>query len=316
METTIKKLSIKPEVLSPFLPEINTQGTYYEDLRLEVPVRVGDVVGRIVISNSTDYDDPARAIKVQTRLYGFDQIKQFVDIEIEDLVVTYTDSMPKWKDEIVDQIKVQCAKVWDSSWVHGFIKIVKLLNVPGLTCSIPSRESFIESTYRPSQVNIALSYRNRATNPSREVEKGNVKYVLNRGWEYGVERDCRYSKPETLIASFIKRVDAYWESKDYAKTKEEKRQEEIKANIQKYIGLFGACEHEATTHRYNTAPRKSAEYITDGYYIPLKDRTFDGKISKRKVKISSEKDGFFMFSNFNRLTQSDVLKMIDILNGD
>jgi hypothetical protein len=315
IETAEGKLVLKPQAISEFVPDKNSDGTYNKDFAIRLTIKIGDIIGKLCLSYEVDYDDPNRARKVKHFIYGFDQLMQAVTIDVDEFVLQYTESIPVYLEEIKNQTQLAKIKTWETSWIHEFVRNVKAIGYQGLSINIPSKELFISDEYHLSYINVTLTYRNKETNISREVEKGKIKYVLPHGYGYGGSKETKYISPENIVDGFIKRVNEFWSKQDIKKTNEEQRQLRIKESLAKYTELFGNCVHAEKVDRYTVGPRKYEEYKTDAYYIPLNDKIVNGNKLSRKIKISAEKDNMFSFGGFTYLSQCDVIQMLAILNN-
>jgi len=310
------KLTLKPDIISKFEPEKNRYGIYYEDIRTTVYLQLSEVKGSISISyNYTDHEESDYTKKVHYALKGFNQIQQFANIDIDDILQKYTQNIDAYLALIPEQTAQYCAVAYDESWIHECVKIINTLNINGLSYNIPTREDFLLNATICDSPNISIIYRNKTTAVKKEIERGHIKYVMPPLYEFDILRYSKYISIDNLIKSFVLKVNEYWNKQQSVKLKEDQRQSTIKNTILKYQTLFGNCSHEATERRYEFGARKYETYIIDSYYLTY-NRIIDGVIETKKVKIAEDKNGLFIFGALTHLSSYEVIQILNILSLD
>lgn len=310
---TTTNLSIKPEVLTPYEPIINGAGIYSKDFETRLTIKIGDASGTICLSCDIKNTD-----SIYNKIYGFEQVSKVINVDILDIIETYKNLIPTFSANRIQQIKNRHERYWNNSWVHKFIDVIRRLNIEGLSYSIPIKTDFIEKNLDEptASMRIAISYKTKSTYVEKDVERGLEKWITPYAYEYGHHRAAKYSSPENLLKSFIKKVDEYLIKKNNETEKNNVRKERIKATIEKYTLLFGACVHEEKLERYKYGVNKFNEVFYDKYFIPLKDFSANNTVYHRKLLINEIANDRFSLGGIAYLSTEAVLKILDVVNND
>jgi len=305
------KIKLKAEVNSLLVPIKNSYGVFDDDLKTEILINVGEAKGRMFLNNESD----GQSRNVRYKIIGFESVQQVIDIDVDDIVKRYSESLDEFYNQINDQKLSYLSNTWGKSWVHLIVDVVKSLNIEGLSCEIPGKDEFCKRDVRFTTMNVKLVYNGISSDIRKEYTKNGDVYILERDYHRYRTKENRYTHPENLVKAFVKSVDKFLSIKNSKTLQEIKRQESIKETIKKYTALFGNCYHEETTSYPEYGNRRDS-YKVDSFYIKVKEKELEGRKISRKIKIVESSNGLFSFGSLSYLSETDVKKILTILNDD
>lgn len=304
------KIRIKPLIKSDFVPDLNTSGTFRDDLKMSLVIKVGDIYGTLYLHCGKN--DEGEYI-CNHSLYGFSGISSVIDVDVDDIVKRYLENAEGWKLQIQSQkLKVK-KQQWESSWVHELYEIVKSKRIPGLELIFPSLEEFQNSYV--TQLNCFLTYKNKKLSVERERVTGGWSFRIP-SYAFNTQRDARYTSVDNYINKFIFYVNESISKEAASKLALEKKSNLVLETVKRYTELFGNCTHEEKIHFQEFGPRDNRRYTIDEYYISVSRTNSAGSDVTQKYKVSENSDKTFNFAGLNYLSPEKIIKMLAILNDD
>lgn len=317
---TLDKIKIEPNITSGVLAELNPRNkTYYDDLRAQVQISVGDRNGYARVWYSNRENPNLAEAEIKCRFYNFDALQESVVIDDSKVKVLYLESLPRLI-ESEQKRKIDAAREeWMSSWIHTIRGAVAASGIKGLTCELcPSTEDdYVNNDPKEYKLGCNLIYRGEKKSVSMSQKSFGIRQYQVSFYE---PRTPSYTKPESLLKYFVRKVDAKLQEAENKALAKIKNDNFIADTVEKYNKIFESigcsCQYEQRTV-YNEWARGSQPryYHVDEFYIVLPERQTERGVLKRKYKISASSDGDMSFAGMGYLTIEDIKGILTILIG-
>jgi hypothetical protein len=305
MSTKTENFHLTAELMGDFTFQFERNGNLNYYKKATVSVKIGSLIKDITFSTPSDSD-----ISNNFESVFEDVFKIGLEVNLQPIIDKYVElrDIEIRKDKIKKAIAYR--KEYKDSWVHR----TKEIKIDGLTVSYVSEEEYVEKrleggfwngikpTLTYKGVSNSIDYQDIAS--SRYGR--NMKYTLEG--EVTKWRRRGYKSLDKLAEMFVQLVDFKINSDKAEEIAKENKKLEEESKIKHLEDTFGCKAEVKKEWKYSNYSRNKGYYMTN-YYI-----TFNGKTEKISFRKDSNDVYTYTFGSFDKLTASQVNKIIQVLD--